>query len=122
MITGLGVDIIEIDRIRAAIERRGDQFINKIFTKSEQVYCGDEPVAMERYAARFAAKEACLKALGTGLREGIHWTDIEVKRTDNGRPYLELSGAAAELQGTASLHLSMSHCKQYATATVILEA
>jgi holo-[acyl-carrier protein] synthase len=124
MIVGTGVDITEVDRIQAAVKRFGDRFLHRVFTPAEVRYCMGKPNAAERLAARFAAKEAGMKAIGTGLRHGITWQDVEVIRLPGQRPTLEFHGKAAEfaaMLGCKRTHLSLSHTKEQAIAYVILE-
>jgi holo-[acyl-carrier protein] synthase len=124
MIVGSGVDITEVPRIAASIARYGERFLRRIFTEAEIRYCDSKANKAERYAARFAAKEAALKAIGTGLSHGISWNDVEVTRTPGGRPTIAFHGAAAEFAnklGTKRAHLSLSHTKEHAIAYVILE-
>jgi holo-[acyl-carrier protein] synthase len=124
MIVGTGVDITEIPRIKASLERFGQRFLRRLFTPEEVRYCLGKPNAEERLAARFAAKEAGMKALGTGLRHGITWHDLEVVRLPGQRPVLKLSGKAAEFAsrlGCRRTHLSLSHTADHAIAYVILE-
>jgi holo-[acyl-carrier protein] synthase len=124
MIVGTGVDITEVDRIEAAIKRFGSRFLKRVFTPAEVRYCTGKPNAAERLAARFAAKEAGMKAIGTGLRHGITWQDVEVVRLPGQRPMLEFHGRAAEFAarlGCKRTHLSLSHTKEQAIAYVILE-
>ena len=124
MIVGTGVDITEVGRIKAAMERFGDRFLNRIFTPEEARYSLSTPNAAERLAARFAAKEAGMKAIGTGLRYGVTWRDVEVVRLPGQRPNLKFSGKAAEFAarlGCKRTHLSLSHTKEQAIAYVILE-
>ena len=113
-----GVDIIEIERIRQAFERWGDRFLRRIYTEGEASYCrGRAP----NLAGRFAAKEAAMKALGTGLR-GVGWKDIEVVRNQAGAPSVRLHGRAkarAETLGVRELSLSLSHSRNYAVAFVV---
>uniref|UniRef100_A0A7C1JW07 Holo-[acyl-carrier-protein] synthase n=1 Tax=Caldilinea aerophila TaxID=133453 RepID=A0A7C1JW07_9CHLR len=115
-----GVDIIEIERVRAAIDAHGERFLRRVYTEAELACCGDR---VESLAARFAAKEAVAKALGVGVwREGIAWTDIEVLRDERGAPALHLHGAAAALaaeQGLVTWSLSLSHHRTQAVAFVI---
>ena len=92
MIVGLGLDIAEIDRIEAAIVRHGAPFLERLFTPAEVAYCERHKGKYERYAARFAAKEAAMKALGTGWSHGVRWRDIEVTREPSGKPTLRLAG------------------------------
>src|SRR5689334_806280 len=124
MIVGTGVDIIEVPRIKASVERFGQRFLSRVFTPEELRYSMAKPNAAERLAARFAAKEAGLKAIGTGLRHGITWQDVEVLRMPGQRPLLKFSGKAAEFAdrlGCKRTHLSLSHTKEQAIAYVILE-
>ena len=125
MIVGTGVDITEVARIRAAVERFGERFLTRVFTPEEVRYCTSKPNADERLAARFAAKEAGMKAVGTGWRRGVSWRDVEVVRQPGGRPSLRLSGKLAEfaaLLGCKQTHLSLSHTAEQAIAFVILES
>ena len=122
MILGLGTDIVEIDRIASMIERHGDSFLDRVFTPAERAYCGSKKHAAQHYAGRWAAKEAAMKALGTGFITGIHWHDFEVLPERSGAPTLTLSGGAAQHAsslGINSILVTMSHCKAYATATAI---
>ncbi|HLW51222.1 MAG TPA: holo-ACP synthase [Candidatus Angelobacter sp.] len=124
MIVGTGVDITEVARIRAAVDRFGDRFLHRVFTPEEVRYCMAKVNAAERLAARFAAKEAGMKAIGTGLRHGVTWHDLEVVRHPGQRPQLRLSGKAAEFAkslGCKHTHLSLSHTAEQAIAHVILE-
>ena len=124
MIVGTGIDIAEVPRIAAAIERFGDRFLRRIFTEKEIRYCDSKANRIERYAARFAAKEAALKAIGTGWKYGVAWTDCEVRREPGGRPTIAFTGKAAEFAarlGVARASLSLSHTKDQAIASVILE-
>jgi holo-[acyl-carrier protein] synthase len=125
MIVGTGVDISEVDRIEAAVKRFGDRFLHRVFTPAEVRYCMGKPNAAERLAARFAAKEAGMKAIGTGLRHGVTWQDVEVLRLPGQRPVLQFHGKAAEFAvrlGCKRTHLSLSHTKEQAIAHVILES
>jgi holo-[acyl-carrier protein] synthase len=124
MIVGTGIDIAEVPRIREAIERFGDRFIQRIFTDGEIRYCDSKANRIERYAARFAAKEAAMKALGTGWNHGVRWRDIEVARKAGSRPTIIFHGKAAEFAarlGAAHVALSLSHTEEQAIAQVILE-
>jgi len=124
MILGTGVDLIEIERIEQALQRHGDRFLRRLFTPAEIAYATSSEVhATRRLAARFAAKEATLKAFGSGLRN-VKWTDMEVQRDTLGKPTLRLSGRLAEIaaeRGVTALHLSLSHSKDYAIAQVVAE-
>src|SRR5512146_3554479 len=124
MIVGTGVDITDVARIRAALERFGSRFLGRVFTPEEVRYCTSKANPAERLAARFAAKEAGLKALGTGLRHAITWHDVEVGRQPGSRPVLRFSGRAAEFAtrlGCNRTHLSLTHTAEQAMAFVILE-
>jgi holo-[acyl-carrier protein] synthase len=124
MILGTGVDIAEVPRIRESIERFGDRFLHRIFTDGEIRYCEKKATRFESYAARFAAKEAGMKALGTGWSRGIRWRDIEVVRPKGERPTLQFHGEAAAVAarlGTKNIALSLTHTSEQALAHVILE-
>src|SRR5215510_4976588 len=124
VILGTGVDITEVPRIRHALERYGERFLKRVFTAEEIRYCSGKLNAAERLAARFAAKEAGMKAIGTGLRGGVTWKDMEVVRRPGQRPQLQYSGRAAEIAaalGCKRVHLSLSHTAEQAIAHVILE-
>jgi holo-[acyl-carrier protein] synthase len=124
MIVGTGIDIAEVPRIREAIERHGERFLQRIFTENEIKYCDSKANRMERYAARFAAKEAAMKALGTGWNYGVRWRDCEVTRLPGGRPTIAFHGKAAEFAaklGAKHAALSLSHTAEQAIAQVILE-
>lgn len=125
MIVGTGVDIAEVPRIRASLGRFGDRFLKRVFTPAEVKYCLGKPNSAERLAARFAAKEAGMKALGTGQSRGVTWKSIEVIRYPGGRPTLRFTGKAAEFAeqlGCKRAHLSLSHTAEQAIAHVILES
>lgn len=119
MIIGIGTDIVEIDRMRRAIERK--HFLERVFTPNEQNYCSDRKQnAAASCAARFAGKEAFFKAVGTGIVAPL--TDVEIKNDPNGRPFIELRGRAKELiEPNAKIHVSLSHAKNYATAVCVIE-
>lgn len=122
-IIGHGIDLVEIARIERMLEEHGGRFLDRCFTKIEQDYAeASAAVRGERYAARFAAKEAALKALGTGLRDGIEWTDLEVDRTPSGKPFLRLAGRAAEIAESLGIEgwaLSLTHAGGLAMASAI---
>lgn len=125
MIVGLGVDMEEISRIGEAIKRHGQTFLERIFTPAEIAYCQRHRDPVERYAGRFAAKEATMKALGTGWGKGVRWRDIEVTRMPGGRPTIVLHGVArehAESMGARHFSLSITHTGNFALAEVILES
>ena len=124
MIVGLGVDITEIDRMGAAITRHGAPILERLFTPSEVAYCESHKNKIERYAGRFAAKEAAMKALGTGWRKGVRWRDIEVARAASGKPTLLLRGVAGEVAaglGVKNIALTITHTGNLALAQVIFE-
>jgi holo-[acyl-carrier protein] synthase len=122
LIAGIGCDIVEVERIELALHRHADRFLQRVFTSGEIAECWpSEQQRSRRLAARFAAKEAALKALGIGLR-GVSWLELEVVKDELGKPLLRLTGRAAEIaaaQGVAEMHLSLSHCKDYAMAQVV---
>jgi holo-[acyl-carrier protein] synthase len=125
MTVGTGIDIAETQRIEQALERHGERFSRKIFTPSEIAYCERFKNKAERYAARFAAKEAAFKALGTGWANGIRWLDVEISHQPSGKPELLLSGRARELAnqlGVTRAVVSISHANRYVVAQVILES
>jgi holo-[acyl-carrier protein] synthase len=125
MIVGTGIDIAEVPRIAESIQRFGDRFLRRVFTEGEINYCDSKANRVERYAARFAAKEAAMKALGTGWSRGVRWRDIEVVRQPGGRPTIEFHGKAAEFAGhlnARNVALSLSHTPEQAIASVILES
>ena len=124
MILGTGVDIAEVPRIRESIERFGDRFLRRIFTDGEILYCKQKATRFESYAARFAAKEAGMKAIGTGWRRGVRWRDFEVTNLPSGKPTLKLHGVAAQfaaMLGVKNIALSLTHTSTEALAYVILE-
>jgi len=124
VIIGSGVDLCEVDRMREAIERHGDRFKNRVFTDREIAYAESKANRFERYAARFAAKEAGMKALGTGWRGGLGWRDLEVTNLHSGRPTLAFHGKAGEIAeklGVRNVALSITHTAEQAMAMVILE-
>jgi holo-[acyl-carrier protein] synthase len=124
MIVGIGVDLVRIARVREAIERWQERFLERVFTPAEIAYARGRRDPAEHLAARFAAKEAALKALGTGLSMGVRWRELEVQRVRGQRPRLALSGRTAELgaaRGVQALHLSLTHDGEYAMAQVLAE-
>lgn len=122
MIYGIGIDVVEIDRIESAIERQGDVFLKKLFTQTERNYCNQQKRPGMHYAARFAAKEAVSKALGTGIGGKAGWLEMEVLRDESGAPSMRFSGKAAEFllaQGIAEVQVSLSHARDYAAANAV---
>ena len=125
MIAGVGTDLAEVSRIREAIQRHGRRFIDRIYTPREIAYVDSKANRFERYAARFAAKEAAMKAIGTGWRQGVRWQDFEVANLPSGKPTLLLHGEAAAIAvqlGVRQINLSMTHTAEQALAVVILES
>ena len=126
MVIGTGIDLVEIERFKAVLKRHGDRFLGRVFTKSERKYCDARGHREAHYAARFAAKEAVLKALGTGWSGGIRWTDVEVAHTGSdhltGPVAVKLAGLAAKAAkkiGVKQIHLSITHSQLYASAIAI---
>ena len=121
-IVGIGTDITECLRIAKMIERHGELFINRVYTAHEIAYCQRRKQVTEHFAGRWAAKEAVLKALGTGWRRGISWRDIEVVNEPSGRPSIRIHGGAksvVEQMGVTSVQISISHCRTHATAFAV---
>lgn len=124
MLVGTGIDAVEIERVARSIERYGDHFLRRIFTADEIAYCRRKRNCAESFAARFAAKEAGAKALGTGIQQGVTWTEIEVRRAPGQRPTLHFSGRAlrrAQQLGVRQVSLSLTHSQALALASVQLE-
>ena len=124
MILGLGIDLMETERFAAALERHGERFEERVFTPRERADCSGRADRLQGLAARFAAKEACMKALGTGWSGGLAFRDVEVVRGSAGRPDLRLSGVAAEraaTMGVRQVHVSLTHQPAAAAAVVVLE-
>lgn len=122
-VKGLGVDLVEIRRMRRAVERWKDRFLRRVFTQAELDYCFKRRDPIPHLAARFAAKEACLKALGTGLRMGVGWRELEVRRESGQPPTLVLSGRSRAIglaKGATQVLLSLTHDGDYAFAQIVL--
>jgi len=129
MIIGVGNDLCEVARMSEAIERQGKNFLDRLFTVPEQSLAHDAQDTAAFYAGRFAAKEACAKALGTGITERVRWTDLQVSRSNVGEPVIEISGGALRrlkrLAGRGhhpTVHVSIRYAGGYAAAFVIIEA
>lgn len=120
MLEGLGIDMVEVGRIRKALNRWGERFLCRVFTSEERDYCKRKAHPEESFAARFAAKEAVLKAIGTGLLAGISWTDVEVVNDKSGKPEVKLGKKITQRIGNKKILLSISHTKEFAIAFAIL--
>jgi holo-[acyl-carrier protein] synthase len=124
MVLGLGTDLIEIERVQASMDRFGERFLDRVFTEGEIAYCMRKKQSAESFAARFAAKEAGAKALGTGISRGVSWKEIEVRREIGQRPTLHFRGRAGELadaMGVRRVQLSLSHSRKLAMAVALIE-
>ena len=124
MVVGLGVDIVQNERIRGIIDKWGDKFLEKIFTKTELDFINKHEQKLQRYASNYAVKEAFVKALGTGFRNGINFHNIQVRRDELGKPFIELMGSTksfADQKGINKIHTTISHEKDYSVAVVIFE-
>ena len=118
-IVGIGTDIIEVPRIALMIQKHGETFVRRVYTEHEIEYCSTRKAANQHYAGRWAAKEALLKALGTGWAKGIQWTDLEIRNEEGGKPIVRFGGVARELceeHGIVEMLISISHCRTFATA------
>jgi holo-[acyl-carrier protein] synthase len=123
-VLGTGIDIVEIDHLRTVIARRGERFVDRVFTPSERAYCEGRPNPVMHYAGRFGVKEAVLKAIRTGWIKGISWHDVEVAIGPLGEPSVRLAGGAARRAGEMGIrvmHVSISHTEHYAVATAVAE-
>jgi holo-[acyl-carrier protein] synthase len=124
-IIGHGVDLVEVERIRSALDRHGERFANRIYTQGEQSQAGTGPLRVQFLAGRFAAKEAVMKALGTGWARGVSWTDIEVRRLPSGKPEITLQGKCREIAdglGISRWDISITHTDAHAAASVVATA
>jgi len=124
MIYGIGLDMVKVSRIEEALKRWGERFQNKVFSPGEIRYCLEKKNPAPHFAARFAAKEALVKALGIGIRRGVHWKDVEVQRGPLGRPVLKIHGRAVEIcrkEGIDGFFLSLTHDGDYSGAMVVLQ-
>lgn len=121
-VIGIGTDITETDRIADMIERHGDLFVQRVYTPYEIEYCSVRKASTQHYAGRWAAKEAVLKAIGTGWARGIRWVDVEVQNEVGGKPHIVITGGAKEVceqLGIDKVMISISHCRTYATAYAV---
>src|SRR5205823_2642452 len=126
MIFGIGIDTIEVPRIEKTIAEYGDQFLTRIYTVDEIAYCNWRKFSAEHFAARFAAKEAFAKAIGTGIRRGFIWKEVEVRNEYSGKPIIKLHGTMIEkveniVKSNYQIQLSLTHTKNIAEATVVIE-
>ncbi len=125
MIVGLGTDLVEVERLRLSIDRFGARFLERVFTRGEQLYCSAKRFPEQSFAARFAAKEAGAKALGCGISRGVGWHDFEIGQAPRGAPELRLHGHALALARelrAARISVSLTHTERYASAVVVLES
>jgi holo-[acyl-carrier protein] synthase len=120
MTQSVGIDLVEVARIQKVVERRGERFLKRIFTEQERAYCRKKHGEYGSLAARFAAKEAVFKALGTGWSAGVKWTDVEVINDALGKPEVILHGRVKELVGTRHVAISLTHTREYAQAVAVL--
>ena len=124
MIIGIGIDIVEVSRLQRSVEKHGDRFLHRIFTQEELHYCQSKANCYQHFAVRFAAKEALLKAIGTGLRGGIRWREIEIVNDKLGKPLMSCKGQCDKVLKTLKANcpmVSLSHTKNYGIAFVVLE-
>ena len=120
MIDSVGIDIVEVKRVKTLMDKWGDRFLHRVFTPWEIAYCKSKSAPEQSFAARFAAKEAILKAVGTGLSQGIRWTSMEIVNDKNGSPGVKLGKRIKDLIGGKKILISLSHTKEYAIAQAIL--
>jgi len=123
MIFGIGIDVVEIERVESSIAEFGDHFTNKLFTEAEREYCESQKRPAIHYAARFAAKEAVAKAFGTGIGKDLSWLDMEIRRRESGEPEVFLSGAGeafAKANNFAQIKISLTHAQHYAAANAVV--
>ena len=122
-VIGIGIDVVEVERVKASLEEFSERFLNRVFTEAEQIYCQSQKKPELHLAARFAAKEAIAKAFGTGIGKEIGWLDMEIFRRPSGEPEAKLSGGGAEyadLRGVQQVMVSLTHAKQYAAANAVI--
>lgn len=122
MINAIGIDLVDVHRIEAAVERWGERFLNRVYTPDEQAYCFRRGEKHRSLAARFAAKEAAMKALGTGWKRGVRWVDLEVTRKPGAAPQMSLHGRSREIGGNRRFLVSLTHTDTQAIAVVIAES
>ncbi|YCM44938.1 holo-ACP synthase [Verrucomicrobiaceae bacterium 227] len=120
---GIGIDVVEVSRVKSSLDEFGERFVTRIFTESEREYCARQKRPELHFAARFAAKEAIAKAFGTGIGKEIGWLDMEICRRESGEPMVELSGGGAEYakdRGVLQVMVSLTHAKHYAAANAVI--
>ena len=120
---GSGIDVVEVSRIKSSLDEFGEKFLTRIFTEAERDYCQNQKMPELHLAARFAAKEAIAKALGTGIGKEVGWLDMEIKRRTSGEPEVKLTGAAAAFaasRGVKQVMVSLTHAKRYAAANAVI--
>ncbi|MEE2826191.1 MAG: holo-ACP synthase [Planctomycetota bacterium] len=118
-VVGIGTDIVQCSRIESMIAKHDELFLKRVYTEWEINYCSRRKSAVEHFAGRWAAKEAILKAMGTGWAKGVHWTDLEIRNEVGGQPFVQLAGEARTVcqeKGIGEILISLSHCREYATA------
>lgn len=119
-LVGIGNDIVEIERVATLVEKHGTRFLSRLFTEKELKYCLSHRFPSIRLAGRFAAKEAIVKAMGTGFRKDVTWLDIEILNDSQGKPVVYFSSRLVEKMGQIDCMLSISHCREYATSVALL--
>lgn len=122
-VIGIGIDVVEVDRVKSSLEEFSERFLSRVFTKSERDYCQKQKMPELHLAARFAAKEAVAKAFGTGIGKEIGWLDMEILRKESGEPEVQLRGEAAayaKQRGVEQIMVSLTHAKQYAAANAVI--
>lgn len=122
-VIGIGIDVVEVDRVKSSLEEFSERFLNRVFTKSEREYCQKQKMPELHLAARFAAKEAIAKAFGTGIGKEIGWLNMEILRKESGEPEVQLRGDArgyAKQRGVKQILVSLTHAKQYAAANAVI--
>lgn len=122
-VIGIGIDVVEVDRIKSSVEKFSERFLNRVFTESEQKYCYKQKMPELHLAARFAAKEAIAKAFGTGIGKEVRWLDMEILRKESGEPEVKLRGDArgySRQRGVGQIMVSLTHAKQFAAANAVI--
>lgn len=122
MIFGIGIDVVEVERVESSMAEFGERFASRVFTEAERAYCESQKRPAIHYAARFAAKEAVAKALGTGIGKDLSWLDMEIRRRDSGEPEVHLSGDGAKFakdNNLGQIKISLTHAQHYAAANAV---